>query len=299
MSHTKRAAPSCLSALVVGLALLSACATQKPAAPPAESLISAKLSPQAAIGVDRHRLRLPLTLTLYNAGKSALAVESYDCSLGVGGDATAGYSSGEGGELGAASAATIPLEFNVDLRDLGRKTAQSAGGTAPGGDMTVAAWHAVAHIALATDEGRIIHLSASAEGTLPVVRDPTFRILSIRIERDILVTTNLRLGLEIQNPNAFPIELSSLVYDFYGEGKAWVEGGTDDASTVPALSSTRRTLRFTMNFADMDRRLVDLVANLRVVRYRLKGEARIATSLDYLPAFVTHFDREGSCAVDR
>jgi len=35
------------------------------------------------------------------------------------------------------------------------------------------------------------------------------------------------------------------------------------------------------------------------VRYRIAGEARIATGLDFLPAFVSRFDTEGSCAVER
>ncbi|MGO8693186.1 MAG: LEA type 2 family protein [Rectinemataceae bacterium] len=290
MSRTSRTTPKCLWALLLALILLSGCATQRTAAPLQESLVSANLSSLAAIGLDQYRLRLPLTLVLSNPGRVALEVESVDCSLSIPGGEGAAYSSRDGRELEPGSSVAIPIEIPVDLRS----RAGADGSGAPS-----AAWRAQARIALATREGRILHLSASAEGTFPVVRDPKFSIRSIKIERDLLVTTNLRLGLEIQNPNAFPIELGSLVYDFYGEGRAWVEGGTDEASTVAAGASAERTLTFTMNFADMDRRLVDLVANLRVVRYRLKGEARIATGLDYLPAFVTRFDREGSCAVQR
>jgi LEA14-like dessication related protein len=136
----------------------------------------------------------------------------------------------------------------------------------------------------------------------PEVRAPDFRIESVSIKRDLLVTTKLRLSLAIDNPNDFPIELSAFSYQFYGEGKLWTEGSSEDAvpeSSVPAHGSLERKLSFTMNFASMDRRLFDLVAKLKVVRYRLKGTTRISTGIESLPDFPTSFDNEGTCAVER
>ncbi len=110
-------------------------------------------------------------------------------------------------------------------------------------------------------------VAAANAATRPEVREPVFRIESVTIERDLLVTTKLSLSLAVDNPNDFPIELSSLSYEFYGEGDLWTEGSSEDAETapersVPARASLERKLSFTMNFANMDRRLFDLVAKL-------------------------------------
>lgn len=294
MSLILRAIKQIVSAsLLASALLLTGCATQRPAP---ESPVSASLKAGPAIAQDQFRLRLPMTLELDNPGRAALTVESVDCSLAVNGEKVGDYSSSEPRAAAAGAALAIPLEFPVDLRSA---PDAAGGGAAAGGSASTAAWKAEARITLKEARGRSRTLAASARGVFPIVRDPRFRITSIRIERDLLVTTNLRLTLEIDNPNAFPLQFSSFVYNFYGEGRAWVDGGSDGPETVPAASSMTRILRFTMNFADQDRRLLDLVANLRAVRYRLSGEARMATGLDYLPTFVSRFDREGVCAVER
>jgi hypothetical protein len=121
--------------------------------------------------------------------------------------------------------------------------------------------------------------------------------------RDLLVTTDLRLGLEIENPNPFPLALESLSWKLWGEGKPWTGDRTEGAEGWPlpiaAGAKAQRWLEFEMNFADSDRKLFDLVANLRTVRYRLLGEALISTGIPGVPPFVTRFDRSGSCAVER
>jgi len=289
MSLTLRAIKQlAIVSLIASALLFSGCATQKPAP---ETAVSASLKPGREVALDQFRLKLPLALALDNPGTTALTVESVDCSLAVDGERVGAYSSSEPRLAAAGGTLAIPLEFPVDLR--------SDPQAAAGGSASTAAWKAEARISLRNARGGLHVLAASAEGAFPIVRDPKFRITSIRIERDLLVTTNLDLALQIENPNAFPLRFSGFVYNFYGEGRAWVDGGSDEPAIVPAASSMTRVLRFTMNFADMDRRLLDLVANLKAVRYRLRGQAQIATGLDYLPTFVSRFDREGVCAVER
>lgn len=83
-------------------------------------------------------------------------------------------------------------------------------------------------------------MAAANAATRPEVREPVFRIESVTIERDLLVTTKLSLSLAVDNPNDFPIELSSLSYEFYGEGDLWTEGSSEDAETAPERSVPAR-----------------------------------------------------------
>lgn len=288
-----------LGAALLIVLLASACATRKPAAPrPAPPPPSLPPTASVAVGAaayrDQRRLGLPFSIEVGNPGPSPMKLESIECVLTVEGTEAGRLGLGPGTLIAGGGSASVPMDFQIDLRKLGE-------GISGSGGPATASWKIEARARLKASDGAALEALASAKGAFPIVREPIFRLTSVTIERDLLVTTNLRLGLRIDNPNAFPIEYRSLDYDFYGEGRLWsaAEDESDEAATVPAGGSAERALRFTMNFADMDRALFDLVAKLKAVRYRLAGQARVSTGLDALPDFVTRFDREGSCVVER
>jgi len=278
--------------LLVCLALFWGCATQKREAPPAEPSPLVSLESGVAVRPDQFKLMLPFVLTVSNPRSGSIRLESLDYALSVEGAAAARGSYRKSEEAAAGGSLSVPFELAVDTRELGE-------GIYGSGGSPEALWRLEILVRIETDRGAVLKLSHVAAGCFAIVREPGFRIRSVTIERDLLVTTKLAVDLEIDNPNVFPIDFSSLSYDFYGEGEIWADGRSDDTATVPARGSVERTLSFTMNFASMDRSLFDLVANLRVVRYRLKGEAKIATGLVYLPEFATRFDNDGSCEVRR
>ena len=137
----------------------------------------------------------------------------------------------------------------------------------------------------------------------PPLREPRFRVSSIRILRDRLVTTELLLGFEVENPNDFPLALESCSWSLEAEGKPWVKGslgGDEEAPIVaPAGATIVRELEVELNFADSDRRLFDLIARLGSVRYRLRGEALLSADGAAHRTLAARFDVEGSCAVER
>jgi LEA14-like dessication related protein len=278
------------AAALLCLALFSGCATRQP--PSAAPSPTVTLESGATLRTDQFKLRLPFVLVVRNPRRSAIWVESIECVLSVEGVEAGKLAYRESRLVSAGSSASIPLEFAIDTRDLGQGISAVDG-------PAEAAWRMEVRARVAKDGGGPLELATAAEGSFAIVREPGFRVKSVTIGRDRLVTTKLDLDLVIDNPNAFPISFSSLSYDFYGEGKIWADGRTDDAAPIPAKGSSERTLTFTMNFASMDRALFDLVASLKIVRYRLKGEARIVTGLEFLPEFATSFDIDGSCAVER
>jgi LEA14-like dessication related protein len=296
-------AASLLAASLLALGLFASCASPPPVPPTAPKAAEPAAEPPARADPpprlelvagpvafkDQYRLSLPLSIRVDWQGGAPARMGRAECILFIEGAEAGRKTFRTEAQLEGASPEAMSLEFEVDLRSL----AVSIGGKPS------AAWRVEALVPIAAKEGAGLELLACAEGSFPIIREPSIEIKSIKIERDLLVTTNLRIGLEIYNPNDFPLELGSISYDFFGEGKLWADGAVEDALSVPPLGRAERGLRFTMNFADMDRRLLDLVAKLNVVRYRLVGEARIATGLDYLPSFISSFDREGSCLVER
>jgi LEA14-like dessication related protein len=136
-----------------------------------------------------------------------------------------------------------------------------------------------------------------AEAAFPRIREPEFTITSIAIVKAELVNTRFKVEVRIDNPNMFPVELSSLGYELYGKGRFWADGKERDVLEVPARGSAETKLFLVMNFINMKRDLLDDVIAMGQVPYRFTGEALVDTGVSLLPSFRMDFDRSGTSAV--
>jgi LEA14-like dessication related protein len=139
--------------------------------------------------------------------------------------------------------------------------------------------------------------SLSAFAAFPRVRAPEFTITSIAVMRAELINTRFRVDLRIDNPNVFPVRLSSLEYELYGAGRFWADGKMKTNLEVPPGESAETRLNLVMNFINMRRELLDEVVALGQVPYRFTGEALVDTGIPALPGFRARFDRSGYSAV--
>lgn len=127
----------------------------------------------------------------------------------------------------------------------------------------------------------------------PEIQPPVFKITSIAILKAELINTRFRVGLRIENPNPFPVELSAFSYALYGNGLLWADGTEKNVLSVAAESSLEGNLFLLMNFINMKRDLLDQIIALEDVYYRFKGEARVGTSADGFPMIKSSFDLSG------
>jgi LEA14-like dessication related protein len=141
--------------------------------------------------------------------------------------------------------------------------------------------------------------STSHQGppTATEVREPTFTITSIKILQADLINTRLKLTFKVDNPNIFPITLSSFRYELYGDGYLWANGVEKDLAAVPAEGFAETSLNFEMNFIGMKRRLLDDIIAMREVHYRVTGSMELGTGIPSLPGFRINFDYSGNSAV--
>jgi LEA14-like dessication related protein len=138
-----------------------------------------------------------------------------------------------------------------------------------------------------------IPVQAEAEASFPQIREPVFTITAITVRKAELINTRFKVSLRVDNPNFFPVELSSLNYELYGDGRFWAGGKEQEILVVAPEDSAETSLSFVMNFINMRRELLDQVIALKEVKYRFTGEALVATGIAYLPQFLTQFDRSG------
>jgi LEA14-like dessication related protein len=147
------------------------------------------------------------------------------------------------------------------------------------------------------EEPSVTELRAAV--TFPRIREPEFTITSIAVMQAELINTRFRVSLRIDNPNFFPVDLSSLGYELYGTGRFWAEGKERNVLEVPARGYTETRLLLVTNFIGMQRGLLDEVVAKGRVPYRFTGEALVNTGIAMLPEFHMDFSRSGvSIVVD-
>ena len=134
---------------------------------------------------------------------------------------------------------------------------------------------------------------ARATSEFPRIREPEFSIRSIAILQAELINTRFAVTLRIDNPNPFPVTLSSFKYELYGHGMYWAEGREQDILVIPAKNSAETKLFLMMNFINMKRKLLDEIIAMREVSYRFTGSAEVETGISWLPRFSMKFDKKG------
>jgi LEA14-like dessication related protein len=126
-----------------------------------------------------------------------------------------------------------------------------------------------------------------------VVKDPLFEIVSIVILQAELINTQFETVLRIDNPNDFPVELSRIKYELYGNGMFWADGMENAVLQIPAKSRKDTKFRFSMNFINMNRKLLDDIIAMRNVQYVFKGEAGMRANYAKLPVSIMKFNCSG------
>jgi LEA14-like dessication related protein len=133
--------------------------------------------------------------------------------------------------------------------------------------------------------------------------EPGFTITSIKILQADLINTRMKLSLKIDNPNLFPISLSSVKYELYGDGNFWTGGTEKDLAVIEAQNSSETEFNIEMNFINMKRRLLDDIIAMRYVHYRIVGTMNVGavTSADMpeLPDISIKFDHSGDSEVKK
>jgi LEA14-like dessication related protein len=204
-----------------------------------------------------------------------------------------------------------PVEKGVVLSMDGITLAALSAGTVPGriglsgealaladrGDLTEYEAQLSLNLALKFHGGGGLGETVKARITFPRIRQPEFTVSSLAVVQAELINTRFRVRLRIDNPNAYPLELSALTYELYGAGRYWAEGRETKVMRIPPMGSTEKDLFLVMNFINMRREVLDQVIALGTVPYRFTGDVRVSTGIEYLPHFDMRFDRSGDSPV--
>jgi LEA14-like dessication related protein len=273
-------------------ALLSAACKSKPVVPETEVAPSIpqspSLPPSATLAFtdiqadDIEHLRVSGILEAKAPSGSRAKIESWQVLIGES-DASFAFSLNyPQGEFPLAS--PVPLTLNMDIAALAAK------GLAPKDDYAITL---ITELDVFSDSALPSKITLRETADFPGLREPRFNITSIAILKAELINTRFRVGMRIDNPNPFPLELSGFIYELYGNGRLWADGTERKGFVVDGNSSVQSDLFLIMNFINMERSLLNQIINLVDVNYRFTGKTQVSTGIDYLPKFNTGFDLSG------
>ncbi|MDR0400497.1 MAG: LEA type 2 family protein [Treponema sp.] len=260
--------------LILGACLWNSCKTPAPPLPPSDApRYSLSFEGVEAESPARVSLRYSLRGENRAAGEAGMRIRGWKVLVngeeGPFPDGTGAALSSSPGEGGA-----LLLNLDLDLPE-------------DGGDFDQ--YHTELTLRLAGAAGDI---PLSAAASFPRIRAPEFTIASIAVMKAELINTQFRLDLQIDNPNVFPVTLSSLSYELYGKGRFWARGRERNILEIPARGQAAARLFLEMSFTNMRRELLDEIITLGTVPYRFTGEVLVDTGIPLLPSFTTHFDRQ-------
>ena len=186
--------------------------------------------------------------------------------------------------LTAMEFASFPLQLAMDMAML------TAEGVGPFEEYQV---NLIIELVSSFDSAPPENFRVSCFASFPGIQAPGFSITAIAIIKDVLINTKFKVTMKVDNPNPFPMDLSSFRFELYGNGLPWADGTEKNLLNVPPKSSVETTLFLIMNFINMKRDLLDQIIRLQDVNYRFSGDAQVSTGIDYLPGFNTGFDLSG------
>ena len=292
----------CICALI-----LAACKTAPP--PPAPPPPEPEEMPFSALAFDRiegsgiHQVVLYYHLETENPRSTSMVFELQNWKVKINGhepEPQAAVLKRDGAvfshtkwKVAPGETQQMEFELHLDLNELAASVKESgAGGYLRANDKTF-----ITELILepsyryGTAAPLMDSLTALAE--FPRIQEPVFSIITIAIMQAELINTRFAVTLKIDNPNPFPVTLSSFKYELYGHDMFWADGSERNVFTIPAMNSSEKKLFLVMNFIDMKRDLLDEIIAMELVNYRFAGAAVVSTNISWLPQFSMKFDRSG------
>ncbi|WP_455381533.1 LEA type 2 family protein [Salinispira pacifica] len=275
------------------LLILAACESPPPAPPPTPSApLEISITSVRVSAVDLDNVRFSFSLRVENPGTGPAQLISQEAKLYVEGKPVWSSVGSEPLSIAAGAAHSIPYAL-----ELPRSRLQE---TVPGfQSKNELSWQLSASASTRLADGRVQERSADRSGSFPIVRAPELEIRSLKIERYDLIETKLKLTIAVRNPNSFPLTFKSVDYIFSAEGRVWGEGTAAIPKALPPGNVTEVQIPLTLNFIEMGRNLLDTVAALGIVHYRLQAVTSVTTPLEFITGFSSRFDRQGAIRVEK
>lgn len=280
-----------LPVLVVGFVLLSGCETLRGLLLSIERP-TARVESASVTRLTFADAEITTRIVVENPNAVSVTLTGFSYALDVEGVEFLSGDQREGLQIEAFGESEIDLPLRIGFRDL-RDTLDAVRGEDD------AAYAVEVDVRFDLPALGAVTIPVRREGTFPIVRPPSVRVVALRLDSIGITGAELSLTMGVENPNAFAFSLESLDYAFAVDDRLWVDGATDRPRTVPANGSEDVTADFRISFAAFGRTVRDLLLGDEEIAYSFVSHARIDPEIDLIPTVAFPFEREGTIPLRR
>lgn len=128
----------------------------------------------------------------------------------------------------------------------------------------------------------ITRIPISKKGTIPLLRMPSVKVSSLKLNKIGLTSASLNLALQVDNANPLQFLLNQFQYDFLVAGKSWANGISDKKMTIAKNGKSEINIPIELNFLQMGQTAYQLLTGSNQIDYQFDGNINFDTSMEML-----------------
>ena len=142
-----------------------------------------------------------------------------------------------------------------------------------------------------------IRLPVSKSGHVPSLKMPSISLNQLKLDKLGFTGANLTLEIKLKNPNALSLFLKDMNYQLNVSGANWIQGKTSKEMTISEKGESLISIPFSLNFLSMGQSVYNLLSGNQPLKYDLKGNASLGSSLKLLGDFQLPFEQSGEVKI--
>jgi len=134
---------------------------------------------------------------------------------------------------------------------------------------------------------------ATKKGTFPVPKVPDISLTGIDVKKIGLTGAKVVIGANIDNPNAFGIDINKLVYNLSINGKQWAKSDIGKTVSLDKKGSNNLSIPLELNFIEMGGSIYQMLMQGKGLDYDLTGDMKFGAGHPLLKSVEAPFSKKG------
>ena len=140
---------------------------------------------------------------------------------------------------------------------------------------------------------------ATHQGMLPIPKMPEVSVSSIKINSLSFTEAALEVGLAVDNPNSFSLDMKKLNYQLSVNGQQWIESQAVNLLSLPEKGVGEVKIPVRLNLLKMGGALAKALTQSEPLDYHFSGDMLVDTALPMLKSMELPLDLKGSVSAQR
>lgn len=135
-----------------------------------------------------------------------------------------------------------------------------------------------------------IPVSVADSGKLPVPKVPKISVSNIELGKMDFKTANVILTLDVENPNTFDVDITSLIYDINVAGSTWAKSSLKKTVALKNSTHSQIAIPIKLNIWDMGGSVLESLTKQKPLSYNVTGNMAVNTDLPLFREIKFPFD---------